>query len=180
MAGFASALSIRFDPDAAEIARDVFFRAYRAEAPRPRAIRFGDHEAAAHDWQQVVALYRFGDDPAHGDTCVGFVNFIRVEDYFLTGGLCVDAGAYRRMPPAEFAECQRAGGLAQCMLEWSARHLDGIAMVGYCGDRRALAAGLRSGYLQTSHRYLIVRPIIALDADAIERLVARADRLGPF
>lgn len=180
MGAFDSALAIRFDANAADLAREVFHRAYRAEAPRPRPIRFGDHEAAAADWRQVVATYRFHDDPVHGETCVGFVNYIRVDDFFLTGGLCVDAGAYRRMALDEFADCQRAGGFAQCLLEWSARHLDGVAMVGYCGDRRALAAGLRSGYRQTSHRYLIVRPIAALDTDAIERLVARADRLGPF
>lgn len=180
MGAFASALTIRFDANAVDLAREVFWRAYRAEPPRPRAIRFGDHAAEPGDWRQVVATYRFGDDATNGETCVGFVNFIRVEDYFLTGGLCVDAGAYRRMAREEFDACQRAGGLAQCLLEWSAAHLEGVAMVGYCGDRRALAAGLRSGYRQTSHRYLIVRPIVPLDTDAIERLVARADRLGPF
>ena len=67
------------------------------------------------------------------------------------------------------------------MLEWSAAHLeDGVAMVGYCGDKRALAAGLRAGYLKTRHPLLIVRPIIPLSAAQIERIVARADRLGPF
>jgi hypothetical protein len=178
MSTFDQALEIRFDSAAADLALDLFRAAYRSEPPVPHSIQFGDHMALASDWSQVVATYRFGDDAPE---CVGFVNFIRVEDFFLTGGLCTDAGAYRRLPPPEFAECKRRGGLAQCMLEWSAAHLSGgVAMVGYCGDKRALAAGLRSGYLKTRHPLLIVRPIIPLGAGEIERIVARADRLGPF
>lgn len=178
MNGFDRSLDIRFDGAAAETAAKLFQAAYRSPAPVPRDIQLGEHLASAADWAQVIATYRFGtDDPV----CVGFVNFIRVEDFFLTGGLCVDATAYRRMTRGEFDDCQRRGGFAQCMLEWSAAHLrGGVAMVGYCGDKRALAAGLRSGYQQTRHRYLIVRPIVPLESDQIERIVMRADRLGPF
>ncbi len=178
MSAFDDALTIRFDANAARAAADVFRAAYRAEPPTPHDIRFGEHVAQASDWRQVVATYRF---PNHAPMCVGFVNYIRVEDFFLTGGLCVDARAYRRMTRAEFDECQRRGGFAQCMLQWAEQHLQGgIAILGYCGDKRALAAGLRSGYSRTANPFLIVRPIGAQSERDIARVVARADRLGPF
>jgi hypothetical protein len=178
MSTFSDALTIRFDANATRVAGDLFRAAYGSELPTPRDIRIGDHTAQAKDWSQVVATYRF---PNQAQQCVGFMNFIRVEDFFLMGGVCADTRAYRRMTRAEFEECQRRGGFAQCMAEWSEQHLQGgIAIVGYTGDKRSLAAAMRCGYSTTTHPYLIVRPIGAPSERDIARILARAEQLGPF
>jgi hypothetical protein len=164
-------------PDAARLAADLFRECFNAEFPVPRRDAGLSIPTPPENWRQYVAVYR----SAQGEETVGFCNWIKHEDVYLEGGMCVRPGFYRRMPRPEYLECRSRGGLAQMMMERAAAELtDCKAWFGYCGDSKALAVDLRFGYETTEYPFLIVKWFQALPQDERARLVAKTAAIGPF
>lgn len=166
-AAFAAVRSERADFLAAGLFRECF----RAPFPVPPALD-------AQRWHQYVAFYRWPDQRLE---VVGFCNWIRYDDVYLEGGMCVAPGFYRRLPKPHFRECSRLGGVAQLMMESAARQLDDCAAwFGYCGDRKAMIVDTRFGYVPTAFPHLIVKWFGTQPEAERERLIARIAALGPF
>ncbi|MBL8521976.1 MAG: hypothetical protein JNK75_15065 [Betaproteobacteria bacterium] len=146
-------------PDAAS--RELFERLFKAPIPD-----FPRH---------VVA--RYGADQA----LAGYVHFTPMADFYLCGGMGLDARLYRRMPAAHRERIGAAGGVAEIMLRASFANLrDRDAIFGYCGDARAMRVDLRAGFERLDHPYLIVHWTRRLPADVQAGRVAAAHALGPF
>ena len=102
--------------------------------------------------------------------------------FFSYWGLVRRCNAYRRLPAPSSAECRRRGGFARSACsKWSAAYIWRTALPWWviCGDKRALAAGLRAGYPNPAPAVDCAADHSALTAQ-IERIVARADRLARF
>ena len=163
--------------DAARLAGELFRECFNAAFPVPRVDCGLPIPTPPENWRQYVATYAW----PQGEEVVGFCNWIRHRDVYLQGGMCVKRNFYRRMPREHFAQCQARGGLAQMMMAAAARELgDALAWFGYCGDAKALAVDLRAGYVQTRHRYVIVKWFREIPAAQRDALVDEIARIGPF
>lgn len=112
---------------------------------------------------------------------MGFCNWVRHDDVYLEGGMCVRASFYRRLSRAHFRECSSLGGVAQLMMETAATQLnDCAAWFGYCGDRKAMIVDLRFGYVPTRFPHLIVKWFRTLPDEARDRIIESIAALGPF
>jgi hypothetical protein len=179
MAGgtLARSLLIFRSPDAAAIASGLFRECFSAAFPVPREGSL-PIPTPPHAWRQFVASYRWPDGK---DEAVGFCNWIRYNDVYLQGGMCVRRNFYRRLPRDQFREVQEQGGLAQMMMSAAERELnDGVAWFGYCGDAKALAVDLRAGYEMTHRKYVIVKWFRDLEPAERERLIDEVAKIGPF
>jgi hypothetical protein len=88
---------------------------------------------------------------------VGYVHFTATKDFYLCGGMCIDATAYKRMDATHRTRIGEAGGITEIMLRACFYDLtDKPAIFGYCGDVRAMKVDLRAGFVPTQHQYLIV------------------------
>jgi hypothetical protein len=175
--GLSRSLLIFRSRDAAAIATELFRESFGAAFPAPRdnALPVPTPPQA---WRQFVATYRWPDGR---DEAVGFCNWIRHNDVYLQGGMCVRRSFYRRLPREQFRELQGEGGLAQMMMAAAARELnDCVAWFGYCGDAKALAVDLRAGYETTDRKHVIVKWFRRIDAIERERLIDEVAKIGPF
>lgn len=171
-------LAIAGMKDATAVATDLFRRCFGQPFPTPRDDVGLAIPTPPEHWFQYVARYRW---PGGEEETVGFVNFIRFEDVYLEGGMCVDESFYRRMPREHFRACRARGGIAQMMMAAAAADLDDAdAWFGYCGDAKALAVDLRAGYERTRHPKLIVKWFRALPQERREALIERIAAIGPF
>ncbi len=103
------------------------------------------------------------------------------EGFHLSGGMCVDPAAYRRLPKWLFAQVRDEGGLATLMARESIALLgDSPAAFGHVGEPRARAADLRAGFVDTDREHLMVVWRRDLGEDEKRRLIDRVAALGPF
>ena len=164
--------------DAPALAGELFFQSFRIPFPVPRDNCGLSIPTPPGNWRQFVARYEWPDGRME---TVGFCNWIRYENVYLEGGMCVAKTFYRRMPREDWKECAARGGIAQMMMEEAARHLDDCnAWFGFCGDPKALAVDLRFGYVTTEYDKLIVKWFAPLDAGEKNRLIRRIAAIGPF
>src|SRR3954462_10284499 len=88
--------------DAAALAGELFVECFRIPFPVPRDDCGLAIPTPPQNWRQYVALYRWPDGR---EEVVGFCNWIRYQDVYLEGGMCVRANFYRRMPRGDYREC---------------------------------------------------------------------------
>jgi hypothetical protein len=178
MTTFLESIAIeRFD-NAEFYAAALFRECFAAAFPVPRDDCGLSIPTPPANWHQYVAFYKWS--PAHLEP-VGFCNWIRYDDVYLEGGMCVKRGFYRRLPRAQWRECRTRGGVAQLLMEGAARRLDdGAAWFGYCGDKQAFLVDTRVGYQPTRHRHLIVKWFRRLPVDEQQRLIDKVAAIGPF
>jgi hypothetical protein len=175
---FSKKLRVFQTANAEYFAADLFWESFRVPFPIPRDECGLSIPTPPHLWHQYVALYK---GPSNCIRTVGFCNWIRYGDMYLEGGMCVDRHFYRTLSRQEWTDCRGAGGIAQIIMETAARELaDAPAWFGYCGDKQAYQVDLRAGYVQTSHKFLIVKWFRDLPTSEQERLTAKAAQIGPF
>jgi hypothetical protein len=171
-------LAVMRVPNAAFFATALFRDSFAQAFPVPRDACGLSIPTPPSAWRQYVALYRWPDDRVE---TVGFCNWIRFNDVYLEGGLCVRPGFYRRLPPGEFAECSARGGIAQIMMNAAARELDDCpAWFGYVGDRKSYLVCMRAGFVPTGRKYLIARWFGQVDVATRDRLIDMVAAIGPF
>ena len=175
---FIDALHIdRFD-NAQFFATELWFESFASDFPVPRDNCGLSIPTPAANWHQFVAFYKWNASQIEP---VGFCNWIRHDDVYLEGGMCVRRNFYRRLPRDHWNECRSRGGVAQLLMEAAAQRLnDCPAWFGYCGDRKAFIVDARVGYVPTRHRYLIVKWFRTLPVADQERLVDKIAAIGPF
>jgi hypothetical protein len=165
-------------PNAAFFAARLFFDSFAQPFPVPRDNCGLTIPTPPPVWRQYVALYRWPDDRVE---TVGFCNWIRFNDVYLEGGLCVRAGFYRRLPPGQFAECSARGGIAQIMMNSAAVELnDCPAWFGYVGDKKSYLVCSRAGFVPTGRKYLIVKWFDDPIDTERNRLIDMVAQIGPF
>lgn len=179
MASFHDSLRIFDAGNAKPYAAELFAECFGGAAfPEPRDGAGLSVPTPTENWRQYVAVYRWPDGR---EETVGFTNWIKFDEVYLGGGMCVRKNFYRRLSRDHFRECRAAGGVAQMILEASARSLtDCKALFGYCGDAKAMAVDLRAGFTPTAYSHVIVkwpRPLPEAEAKALIDAVAR---IGPF
>ncbi len=175
---FAEALTVRDVGDATLIAGELFQASFNSAFPSPREFQLGTERVKKSAWHQYVAEYIRADGSVE---CVGFCNWIRYENVYLEGGMCVKKHFYRSLSKQEFRDCKALGGVAQIMMESAARDLnDAAAWFGYCGDSQAYRVDQRVGYQPTAHKHLIVKWLREVDANAQAKLIEAIAKIGPF
>jgi hypothetical protein len=173
----AKRLQIFRTEEAAALAGDLFRDRFNSPFPVPHDGGLAIPTPPA-DWRQYVAVYRW---PGGREETVGFCNYIKHGDVYLEGGLCVREAFYRRLPREEFRDIRERGGVAQMMMAHAARELtDCKAWFGHCGDVKAMAAGLRSGYERTHQPHIIVKWFADLPAAERRRLIDSIAAIGAF
>ena len=178
MKSFSSSLEVSFYPNAKDFAADLFYESFKLPFPVPRDNAGLSIPTPPENWRQEVAFYTWPDGRTEA---VGFCNWIRHDDCYLCGGMCVRGSFYRRLPREHWEACRERGGIAQIVLETAFATLtDCTAWFGYCGDRKAYIVDLRAGYQPTRHRYLIVKWNAALSEDEKRALEDRFAAIGPF
>lgn len=176
MDAFFDRLLVQRSDHADFFAADLFQRSFGH--PFPVAPREGDSAAPSAHWHQYVALWKNDDQSV---ATVGFCNFIRHDEVYLEGGLCVDTRFYRSLTREHRDACRAAGGIAEIMKRAAERDLDdAVAWFGYCGDPKAWVVDMRTGYVPTEHPYLIVKWFRKVDPAERARLIANISALGPF
>lgn len=112
---------------------------------------------------------------------VAYVHQNPHEEIYLTGGMCVDAAAYRRMPRWLFEQVRDEGGLATIVTRESFTMLgDSPAAFGHVGEPRARQADLRTGFVDTGVEHLMVYWRKRLSDEDQRALIERAAAIGPF
>lgn len=156
----------------------LFRERFNAPFPVPRDNCGLPIPTPPENWRQYVAVYTWPDGR---EETVGFCNWIRYRDVYLHGGLCVKADFYRRLPKRQFDEMHARGRLGEIIVRAAMPHLtDCTAWFGHCGDPKALAVDLRTGYEFTRHKYLLVmwfNPPPLAERDA---LIDSMAAIGPF
>ncbi len=169
-AAFLDCVSIFRPPKAAYFAAALFFDSFRQPFPVPRDAAGLAIPTPVANWYQYVALYRW---PSGLVETVGFCNWIRYNDAYLEGGLCVRAGFYRRLPKSHWKECADAGGIAELIMRTAERELnDCAAWFGFVGDKKSAIVTGRVGYEGTPFKHLIVKWIQETTETERERLIA--------
>ncbi len=178
MRSFAESLHVTRFSNAEFFASDLFYESFAIPFPIPRDNCGLSIPTPPEHWHQYVAFYKWPDASIEP---VGFCNWIRYENVYLEGGLCVKRGFYRRLSREHWQACLAAGGLAQIMMESAARELnDCPAWFGYCGDRKSYIVTRRVGYEQTRHKYLIVKWFVPLAEADMRALEDKISAIGAF
>ena len=178
MKTFAKMLHVSFFGNAQYFAEELFHESFRLPFPVPREDAGLAIPTPPANWRQEVAFYKWPDERIEA---VGFCNWIRHEDCYLCGGMCVRRNFYRRLPPEHWADCRERGGVAQIVLETAFATLtDCAAWFGYCGDRKAYLVDIRAGYRPTRHKHLIVKWNAELDEARRREVEDRFAAIGPF
>ncbi len=142
---------------------------------------FGGHDTP--DYPRHFVLVH---SPAPGEAdgaprVIAYMHHTPFEGVHLSGGMCVEAAAYRAMPKWLFEQVRAEGGLATIIARESIAMLgDSPAAFGHVGEPRARAADLRAGFVDTDRPHLMVvwrRPLPEAEKD---RLVGMVEALGPF
>jgi peptidoglycan/xylan/chitin deacetylase (PgdA/CDA1 family) len=154
--------------DARVVAGDLFKRSFGHDIPTyPRhfVLVYSPPSGKAQVEPQVVA----------------YVHQSPHDEVYLTGGMCVDAAAYRRMPRWLFEQVRDAGGLATIITRDSFAMLgDSPAAFGHVGEPRARQADLRSGFVDTDVEHLMVYWRKPLDEARKRKLIDKIAAIGPF
>ena len=112
---------------------------------------------------------------------VAYVHQSPYRGVHLTGGMCVEEGAYRRFPRWLFAQVRAQGGLATVVTRDSLALLgDSPAAFGHVGEPRARQADLRTGYVDCGPPHLMVYWRRSLPEAEKARLVEMVAAHGPF
>jgi hypothetical protein len=154
--------------DARTVAGDLFKRSFGHDIP---------------DYPRHFVLV-YSPPPTADDSTpkvVAYVHQRSQEEFYLGGGMCADAGAYRQMPRWLFEQVKEQGGLATIVTRDSIDMLgDSPAAFGHVGEPRARAADLRTGFVDTDHDHLMVMWRRELPEAERRRLIERAAAIGPF
>ena len=179
MRSFMDAVSVVDFPNARYFAEDLFRESFNSDFPTPPMLSTSAGvQEAARTWHQYVAFYKWSE--THIEP-VGFCNWIRHDDVYLEGGMCVRRNFYRRLPKDQWAQCKQLGGIAQIVMETAATELnDAQAWFGYCGDKKAFIVDSRVGYVPTRHSFLIVKWYRDLSMSQKQALEDKIAVLGPF
>jgi hypothetical protein len=175
---FKSKLRIFPTKNAEQYAADLFWKSFNAPFPVPRTDAGLPISTPEENWHQYVASYAWEEG---NQETVGFCNWIKHDEVYLEGGLCVAPTFYRRLPREELRECAAAGGIAQLLMEAAALELtDCKAWFAHCGDAKALAVVRRVGFVPTEYEHVIVKWFAELPEPDRRRLAERVARIGPF
>jgi len=154
--------------DGTEVAGDLFRRSF-------------GHEIPAYRRHFVLVYSPPSEEDDTGPKVVAYVHQNPFEDLYLTGGMCVDAAAYRRMPRWLFEQVRDEGGLATIVTRESFAMLgDSAAAFGHVGEPRARQADLRTGFVDTGVEHLMVYWRKDLPDDEKQRLIEKVAAIGPF
>ncbi|HXX82848.1 MAG TPA: hypothetical protein VEN29_02570 [Casimicrobiaceae bacterium] len=171
-------LAVMRVPNAGFFATKLFFDSFAQPFPIPRDNCGLPIPTPPTAWRQYVALYHWPDDRVE---TVGFCNWIRFNDVYLEGGLCVRPGFYRRLPSTQFADCAGRGGIAQIMMDSASRELnDCHAWFGYVGDKKSNVVCARAGFVPTGRKYLIAKWFGNIPDAQKSRLIEMVAPIGPF
>ena len=141
--------------------------------------RFG-HEIPEYP-RHFVLVYSAEPGAESPPEVVAYVHQTAQGEVYLCGGMCVDEGAYRRMPRRLFEAVRDEGGLATIVTRDSVAMLgDCPAVFGHVGEPRARAADLRTGFVDTDRENLMVIWRRPLTEPEMRRLVDEVAALGPF
>jgi hypothetical protein len=150
--------------DAAPLAADLFFRAFRQPLP---------------DFRRHFVLVR--EIGGQGPVALGYVHHTQFESGYLAGGLVVDAWKFRRLAEAEKEEIRRRGGMAEWLMAQSCRLVRPCDVVfAYIGDAKSLTVNTRVGFRATAHPHLYVLASPSAAKDTVAALVERVAGIGPF
>jgi len=175
---FVEAVHIAGFANASFYAAELFRESFAIDFPVPRDNCGLAIPTPPGNWRQYVAFYKWPDGRIEA---VGFCNWIRFDEVYLEGGMCVQRNFYRRLPPEHWLECRARGGIAQMTMEAAARELtDCLAWFGYCGDRKAALVDARVGYRPTRHKYIIVKWFADLPDAQARALEDKIAAIGPF
>jgi len=175
---FAASFHVERFGNAQFFAAELFRESFAIDFPVPRENSGLPIPTPPANWHHFVAFYKW--DSSHIEP-VGFCNWIRYDDVYLEGGMCVKRNFYRRLPRDHWIECRARGGVAQLVMESAAECLNDLsAWFGYCGDKKAAIVDARVGYVPTKYRYLIVKWFRALALPEQERLIQKIAEIGPF
>jgi hypothetical protein len=155
--------------DAKVLAGDLFSRSFGGQSvpdyPRHFVLVYSPAPGGADTLPRVVAYM-------HHTPC---------EEVHLSGGMCVDAGAYRALPRWLFEQVRAEGGLATIIARESIAMLgDSPAAFGHVGEPRARAADLRAGFVDTDRPHIMVVWRKALPEAQKRRLTDLVEAVGPF
>lgn len=128
--------------------------------------------------RHFVAMY---ERDAGETLTLGYIHFTPHGAVYLCGGMAFDERLYRRLPAADRQALRAMGGVAHLMHERTRPALaDAEAIFGYVGDVKAERVDLRSGFVHTGHKHLIVTWLRALAPQRQAALVEEIRALGPF
>ncbi|HRA24464.1 MAG TPA: polysaccharide deacetylase family protein [Usitatibacteraceae bacterium] len=120
-------------------------------------------------------------EPDAAPRVVAYMHHTPHEGIHLSGGMCVDAAAYRAMPRWLYGQVRAEGGLATLIARESIAMLgESPAAFGHVGEPRARAADLRAGFVDTGRPHLMAVWRKALPEEEKRRLVDLVEALGPF
>ncbi len=142
---------------------------------------FGGQEVPDYPRHFVLV---FSPPPGEADTrpaVVAYMHHTPHQGIHLSGGMCVDAAAYRAMPRWLFDQVRGEGGLATIIARESIAMLgDSPAAFGHVGEPRARAADLRAGFVDTDRPHIMVVWRKVLPESERKRLVDLVEAIGPF
>jgi hypothetical protein len=163
-ATIASTLRIIEVADAAALAGDLFFRAFRQTIP---------------DFPRHFVLVC--EPPQQPPFTLGYVHQTAFHGGYLAGGLVVDAWKFRALGQAQQEEIRSRGGMGEWLMAESCRRLAPCDAVYACiGDARSLTVNTRVGFRPTGHRYLYVLPSPSAAPEALQALTERVAAHGLF
>jgi hypothetical protein len=178
MGGFDDSFHVTCFANAEYFASDLFFSCFRQAFPVPRDNCGLPIPTPPENWHQYVAFYKWPDQRIEP---IGFTNWIRYEDVYLGGGMCVHPTFYRRLPKEHWLTCKAKGGVAQLIMETAATQInDTAAWFAYCGDKKASIVDARVGFRPTSREYIIVKWFRDVSPSEQEALEAKVGAIGPF
>ena len=139
--------------------------------------KFGDPIPA--DKHHFGVFFKTADG---GFVPLSYLHFMPYGEIQLVGGLCTDGRTFERMSEWQRGQIRIAGGVMVHALRYVFERLAQTcdAYFGYCGDPRAYEVDMQAGFEPTPHDKLIARWHKPLDAARRDRLIAKANAIGPF
>lgn len=151
--------------DASFFIEDLFKRSFGDPPPR-----FPVH---------YVAFYK--TTPATFEA-IGYYHVTYREEYALVGGLCVDTRFYRKLRVAKQLALQRRNrGVAERLVRAAFEDVgERKAFFAYVGNPLSKAIIRRVGFIDTEHKYLMVKWMEPLCEAERKRIIAEVAAIGPF
>ena len=149
--------------DAAPLAGELFLRKFKHPIP---------------DYPRHFIAFHLAADGARG--VAAYVHYLPHDNVYLCGGMCVDAGLYRRLSAGELSQLRAAGSLDAYLLRKTFDMVGPCAAIfGGVGDATARNVDLRAGFVDTGEPHLMV---VWRDAAEAEKsaLIAKVKALGGF
>jgi hypothetical protein len=111
---------------------------------------------------------------------VGYGHCTAEPRFYLGGGMCTDNRALRKLTPSVRSAIAKRGGVAQFLIEGIFQmSKDKAAVFSYVGHPVAIQIDLRSGFLRTEHKHLLVHWTHGAPEDAA-KLIHQVHQIGPF